>query len=262
MPRAKRFYIPGFIWHITRRCHKQEFLLKFARDRDRWVELLFRVKKKYGIEILNYIVTSNHIHLLVSDNGNRDTIPRSMPVVAGQIAQEYNMRKKRKGAYWEDRYHATAAQADYHFIRCLVYIDMNMVRTEVVSHPSEWRWSGYNEIQNPKERYAIINYERLAELLGIESLDILKEVHRKWIQESLQKDKMIRDEKWSQSIAVGNKKYVETIKDQLGIRAIHREIHESGSSFELREDQTPYTPDFDTEIGRLSQKNTYLWDIS
>ena len=129
------------------------------------------------------------------------------------------------------------------------------MRTGVVSHPSEWRWSGYNEIQNPKERYAIINYERLAELLGIESLDILKEVHRKWIQESLQKDKMIRDEKWSQSIAVGNKKYVETIKDQLGIRAIHREIHESGSSFELSEDQTPYTADFDTEIGRLSQKN-------
>jgi len=129
------------------------------------------------------------------------------------------------------------------------------LRTGVVSHPSEWRWSGYNEIQNPKERYAIINYERLAELLGIESLDILKEVHRKWIQESLQKDKMIRDEKWSQSIAVGNKKYVETIKDQLGIRAIHREIHESGSSFELSEDQTHYTADFDTEIGRLSQKN-------
>ena len=56
-------------------------------------------KKNYGLEILNYIVTSNHIHLLVSDNGNRNTIPRSMQVVAGQTAQEYNMRKKRKGAY-------------------------------------------------------------------------------------------------------------------------------------------------------------------
>ena len=51
MPRAKRFYIPGCIWHITHRCHKQEFLLKFARDRDRWIELLLRVKKKYGLEI-------------------------------------------------------------------------------------------------------------------------------------------------------------------------------------------------------------------
>ena len=26
-------------WHITHRCHKREFLLKFARDRQRWLEL-------------------------------------------------------------------------------------------------------------------------------------------------------------------------------------------------------------------------------
>ena len=166
MPRAKRFYIPGCIWHITHRCHKQEFLLKFARDRDRWIELLFRVKNKYGLGILNYIITSNHIHLLVSDSGNIDTIPRSMQVVASQTTQEYNMRKKRKGAYWEDRYHATAIQSDSHFIKCLVYIDMNMVRAGVVSHPSEWHWSGFNEIQKPKMRYAIINYKRLCDFLG------------------------------------------------------------------------------------------------
>ena len=261
MPRAKRFYIPGCVWHITHRCHKQEFLLKFARDRDRWVELLFRVKKRYGLEILNYIVTSNHIHLLVSDNGNRDTIPRSIQVVAGQTAQEYNMRKKRKGAYWEDRYHATAVQADSHFIKCLVYIDMNMVRTGVVSHPSEWRWSGYNEIQNPKRRYAIINYRRLIDLLGIESQDLLIESHGQWVEETLKENQLAREEKWSQSIAVGNKEYVEKIKDQLGIRAIHREIHERDSSFELREDQTPYTADFDTEIGWLSQENTFSWKL-
>jgi len=261
MPRAKRFYIPGCIWHITHRCHKQEFLLKFVRDRDRWIELLFRVKKKYGLEILNYIVTSNHIHLLVSDNGNKDTIPRSMQVVAGQTAQEYNMRKKRKGAYWEDRYHATAVQADSHFISCLVYIDMNMVRAGVVSHPSEWRWSGCNEIQRPKTRYAIINYRRLTELLGIESLDSLKKVHRQWIEETLKKDRLIRDEKWSKSIAVGNKEYVKNIKDKLGVKVIHRQIHESSSGFELREDQVSYTADFDTENVRLRQKNTYYWKL-
>jgi hypothetical protein len=25
MARAKRHYIPGYIWHITHRCHKREF---------------------------------------------------------------------------------------------------------------------------------------------------------------------------------------------------------------------------------------------
>ena len=37
MPRANRHYIPGCIWHITHRCHKKEFLLKFARDRSRFM---------------------------------------------------------------------------------------------------------------------------------------------------------------------------------------------------------------------------------
>ena len=62
MARAKRHFIPGYIWHITHRCHKREFLLKFARDRRRWLYWLYQAKKRYGLTILNYMVTSNHIH--------------------------------------------------------------------------------------------------------------------------------------------------------------------------------------------------------
>ena len=29
--------VPGQVWHITHRCHKQEFLLKFAKDGQRWL---------------------------------------------------------------------------------------------------------------------------------------------------------------------------------------------------------------------------------
>ncbi len=71
---AGRHFLPGHVWHITHRCHKKEFLLKFARDRRRWLQWLFEAKKSYGIRILNYMVTSNHIHLLVVDGGGRDVI--------------------------------------------------------------------------------------------------------------------------------------------------------------------------------------------
>jgi len=67
MARANRHTMPGHIWHITHRCHKQEFLLKFIRDRERWCYWLFQAKKRYGLCVLSYIVTSNHIHLLVMD---------------------------------------------------------------------------------------------------------------------------------------------------------------------------------------------------
>ena len=50
MPRANRYFIPGHLWHITHRCHRSEFLLKFARDRKRWRHWLFEAKKTVWFE--------------------------------------------------------------------------------------------------------------------------------------------------------------------------------------------------------------------
>ena len=119
--------------------------------------------------ILNYIVTSNHIHLLIADDGPSDAIPRSMQLLAGRIGQEYNQRKNRKGASWRDRYHATALQSNVHLIKCLTYIDLNMVRARVIKHPQEWVHNGYNEIQKPKQRYGRIDFKSLIRFLPVES---------------------------------------------------------------------------------------------
>ena len=74
------------------------------------------------------MVTSSHIHLLVVDDGKRDVIPKSIKFVAGRTGQEYNQRKNRNGAFWEDRYHATAVSSDRHLIQYLVYIDFHPVK--------------------------------------------------------------------------------------------------------------------------------------
>ena len=99
MPRANRHYIPGYVWHVTHRCHKKEFLLKFAKDRKRCLQWLFEAKKRYELSILNYMVTSNHVHLLVYDSGGRDMISKSVQLVAGRTGQQYNQRKRRKDAF-------------------------------------------------------------------------------------------------------------------------------------------------------------------
>ena len=74
----------------------------------------------------------NHVHLPVKDTG-ADVITQSMQLIAGRTAPEYNQRKNRHGAFWEDRYHATAIETDEHLHRCLVYIDLNMVRAGAAS---------------------------------------------------------------------------------------------------------------------------------
>lgn len=260
MPRASRYYIPDYIWHITHRCHKKEFLLKFGRDRRRWLQWLFEAKKRFGLSVLNYMVTSNHIHLLVRDNGDREVIPKSIQLIAGRTGQEFNQRKNRKGAYWEDRYHATAVETGEHLIRCLIYIDLNMVRAGLVRHPSEWALSGYNEIQEPRERYGLIDYKGLRNLLGFRSMYNLAEGYCGWVEETLKEGSHFRDEKWTESVAVGSEKFVRATKEKLGLKAKGREVVGGVGSYMLQEPPASYRGILGHENAVLRPQNEYFWN--
>ena len=234
MLRAHRHFVPDHIWHITHRCHKKQFLLRFATDRNRWVSWLFAAKKRFGLCVLNYVVTSNHIHLLVRDQG-RGEISRSMQLVAGRTAQEYNQRKNRHGAFWEDRYHATAVDSETYLAGCLVYIDLNMVRAGVVSHPRQWHAGGYREIQDPPKRYRIVDLSRLAESLGMSTLAQLQETHAQWISEAVNTRRQRRQAMWSESLAVGSEDFVESIRQKVGLQGKVRTIDDGGVGYRLRE---------------------------
>jgi putative transposase len=254
MARAKRHYVPDQIWHITQRCHKREFLLKFKRDRHRWIQWLFEAKRRFGLVILNYVVTSNHIHLIVKDDSNQKIIPRAVGLVAGRTAQEYNQRKHRNGAFWEDRYHSTAIETGEHLLRCLVYIDLNMVRAGVIDHPSKWLHGGYNEIQVPRRKNIIIAYDRLRELAGFKDYESFASAHRKWVQSSLERMENKRDSRWTESIAVGSNQFAERIKTAMGAMARGRSVQSIAGACELREAQSAYNAIFDPENRDIDPK--------
>ena len=132
---------------------------------------------------------------------------------------------------------------------------MNMVRAGVVGHPKKWQFCGYNEIQNPRTRKGIIDFDRLMELLGFETYEQLKQAHFRWVDSSIQAENKGRETKWTQSIAVGSKPLITKIKEGLGFRAIGRKIRRADDSFELRETLTPYGTSNDLESG-----NTFLWN--
>jgi putative transposase len=74
-----------------------------------------------------------------------------------QVFLQKFSRDRERWCYWEDRYFATAMDADDYLARCLIYIDMNIVRAGVVTHPGKWKHSAYHEIQSPPKRYRIID---------------------------------------------------------------------------------------------------------
>jgi putative transposase len=253
MPRANRYHLPQYVWHITHRCHRQQFLLKFVRDRQAWIRWLYAARKRFGLCVLDYTVTSNHIHLLVRDQG-RGEIARSMQLVAGRTAQAYNGRKDRHGAFWEDRYHATAVETGEHLARCVVYIDLNMVRAGVVQHPAQWQAGGYQEIQVAPERYRIVNRAALAEVLGVERLSRMAVVHAEWIEAALRAGEPPRVPEWSESLAVGGREFVARVGSELGVRARHRQIDTCGDFSVLRDPSAPYGSHSGPEIAPVSRE--------
>ena len=259
MPRANRYFLSGFVWHLTHRCHKKEFLLKFARDRQRWRYWLFEARKRYGLCVLNYIATSNHVHLLVHDRGEGE-IARSMQLIAGRTAQEYNQRKGRKGAYWEDRYHATAVDTEDYLARCMAYIDLNMVRAGVVKHPAEWDICGYREIQNQPARYGVVDHSALMGLFGFAASEQLREACRIWVEGSLKEEMSRRDSAWTESLAIGRPTFVNQVKESLGLKARYREVLEQEEAHVLKESAAAYMRHLGHEKGILSSENTVIWD--
>lgn len=235
MSRAKLYYVPGLVWHITQRCHNRDFLLKFSRDRRRWMYWLFQAKLRYGLCVLNYIVTSNHIHLLVYAEERKDVIPRSIQLVASRTAREYNIRKNRSGAFWEDHYHATAVQTGSYLNACMVYIDLNMVRAGVVKHPSKWSSSGYNEIYSGRQRYRLVDKKKLFQLLENESVENYKKIQNDRIENAIKHRDLVRNSQWTESIAVGSEKFAEGIKSKLGVKVNYRTVEKEGRIYSLRE---------------------------
>lgn len=191
-----------------------------------------------------------------------------MQLIAARTGQEYNIRKRRKGAFWEDRYHATAIEQNSHLNRCLVYIDLNMVRAGVVEHPEMWQFCGYNQIQDPPRRYRIIDLDSLARLMGCTDLQELQSAHKKWIEASLRLDEPERQSHWTESIASGSVSFIEEVKKSLGFKAIGKSITGCKDHYQLRENVSnfgfnPLPEPESTQRSDSATTNTFIWrDIS
>lgn len=85
--------------------------------------------------------------------------------------------------------------------------------------------------------------------------------HRQWVQEGLKTNAAGREAYWTEAVAVGNKEFVDTIKERLGYRAKGRKVMKGDGGFELRESVAPYNSPFMGKKGLLSPSNAYNLDV-
>lgn len=190
---------------MTHRCHGRELLLKFDIDRRQYRERLLEASHRFRrLRFLDYTITSNHVHLLLWVPRMAD-LSAMMKWLQGTFALDYNRRKKREGAFWRGRFHPTLVQTGSHLSRCLFYMDMNMVRAGVVGDPVAWRFGGARELAGVRQRYRIVDRDRLLWCLGMPGE---AEAFDKWYCATLQdlcaRQKQPREPYWGSALAVGS----------------------------------------------------------
>lgn len=99
--------------------------------------------------------------------------------------KEFNQRKSRKSAFWDNRYHAIAVSTEHHHARCLTYINLNMVRAGIVKDPGDWPESGYAETIKGRQRYQLLDHGKLADLLDLPTPEDVRLARQRWVAESL-----------------------------------------------------------------------------
>jgi putative transposase len=219
MPRRPRGLRNHHCYHVTHRCHKREFLFRFARHRDTYTSMLRETLRRFPkIDILNYVITSNHVHLLVYVKEGPE-LSNAMQFLQGDFGQYYNQHKGREGAFWRDRFHSTMIQSGEHLSQCLFYIDMNMVRAGVAEHPRDWKHGGYHELAGTRQRYRVINTARLLHCLNAGAdMDSFRSWYKTTLDDKVAAGYHVREPYWTEAFAVGNKAWVQDVYRDFGFQ--------------------------------------------
>lgn len=194
--------------HVTHRCQERRFLLGTDIDRKQYVRRLREASQRFpAVRVLDYVVTSNHVHLLVWVPRLPD-LSAMMAWLAGTFAGDRNRRTGREGALWRGRFHPTLVETGSHLSRCLFYLDMNMVRAGVVAHPRDWEFGGYQELSGTRQRYRIIDQRRLFACLAMPDAATFRPWHEATLADLCRRPQPIREPHWSRALAVGGREWL------------------------------------------------------
>ena len=99
-------------------------------------------------------------------------------------------------------------------------------------------------------------------MCGFTDLRDFQRAHRQRIEQALENGCTARDDRWSEAIAVGSLPFVERVKSDLGIKAMHREVLETDGTYALREPAEVYVRNLTGENEALRSENTLPWNES
>lgn len=142
MARLPRLTLPGYPHHVIQRGNNRQPIFMDRQDHETMWALLTEHAQRHRVAVHAYVLMDNHFHLLATPQ-TADGLPLMMQAVGRSYVRLVNNRHGRTGTLWEGRYRSTVLQPDRYLLPCMVYFDLNPVRTGLATQPLDYAWSSH-----------------------------------------------------------------------------------------------------------------------
>jgi putative transposase len=146
MPRYARSLSSSGVYHIMIRGNERKNIFLCNEDKERFLDVLQRMKEDEKYFLYAYCLMDNHVHLLIGER--KDSIQRLMKRICVSYVYYFNKRYKRIGHLFQDRYRSEAVDEGAYLLALARYIHNNPVEARIVGKAEDYKWSSYQQYIN------------------------------------------------------------------------------------------------------------------
>ena len=147
MPRQARIDIPGLLQHVIVRGVSRLPIFYDDDDREDFLARFNRLLQETSTICYAWVLLDNHFHLLLQPQETK--LAFLMRRLLTGYAVAFNLRHKRSGHLFQNRYKSIVCDRDSYLLELIRYIHLNPIRAGVVGDLESlvsYRWCGHREL--------------------------------------------------------------------------------------------------------------------
>ena len=161
----------------------QQQIFEDGEDCDKFLQVLKDCKAISEFKLFAYCLMGNHIHILLQETN--EPIELLMKRISTRFVYWYNIKYRRAGHLFQDRFKSEPIENDSYFLTVLRYIHQNPVKAGLCKTVEAYENSSYNEYYKKSDLidrdfvFELVSKEEFAKFNNEKAFDICLDIEDK-----------------------------------------------------------------------------------
>jgi putative transposase len=181
MPKKKRIWFPGAVYHIMSRGNRRGDIFREEEDYWAYLSILKQTQENFGFILYSYCLMTNHIHLQMQ---TKDVdIGRIMRNINLFFTKYFNNKYNLVGHLFQGRYMGELITNDAYNLQTSRYIHLNPIKAKMVDKIIDYQWSSYNIFMG-KRKSVLVDENKILSYFK----DNSRTLYREYVESGLVED--------------------------------------------------------------------------